>query len=221
MTKTFRAAVTLCAVLAGMLKGGNIVVNGGFETGDFTGWTLSGNTESTGVDNEEPYGSEFGAYFGAQGSLGYLSQVLSTVPGDTYSLSYWIQNDGGPPDEFLVSWNGSVLSDTVNAGPFSYTEFIFNDLLATSDSTTLEFGFRQDSSFLDLDDVVVTMDSQTTTATPEPSTQLLVGFGSAISFLLLRRKVLQARFRRCAPPLRRADRSLSRLLRLATRVSHP
>lgn len=43
------------------------ITNGGFETGDFTGWTLGGNTGYTGVTGSYAHSGNFGAYFGAGG----------------------------------------------------------------------------------------------------------------------------------------------------------
>ena len=47
----------LCAVLLiafACHASANLVTNGGFETGDFTGWTQSGNTGFTSVSSLEP-----------------------------------------------------------------------------------------------------------------------------------------------------------------------
>src|SRR5713226_2730052 len=69
---------------------GNLVMNCGFETGDFTNWAQSGNTGFTGVDDLSANSGAFGAYFGPIGDLGYITQTLSTIPGQTYSLTFYL-----------------------------------------------------------------------------------------------------------------------------------
>ena len=55
------------------------------------------------------------ALLATAGSLGYLSQTLSTSPGTRYFLSCWLNSpDGLTPNGFRVSWNGSLLSDWAN-----------------------------------------------------------------------------------------------------------
>ena len=95
----------------------NLITNGGFEAGDFTGWALSGNVSgSTFVEPIAAHTPNFGALLGAIGSLNFLSQTLTTVPGTAYEIIFWQLFDGGLPDEFSVSWAGTVLSDLVNHG---------------------------------------------------------------------------------------------------------
>src|SRR5690242_21749347 len=93
------AAPSQCDAVAG-----NLVTNCGFETGDFTGWTLSSNTSFTSVSPNAPYvhSGNFGAALGTVGGTSFLtqSQALNTVPGATYLVSVWLESDGGTPNEF-------------------------------------------------------------------------------------------------------------------------
>src|SRR4051812_49603447 len=79
--------------LAGPI-GPNLVVNGGFETGDVSGWTQSGDTSLNGVD------CSAGCFYFA-GSLDFssLSQQIATLPGSSYNIHLLLQveDSGGVP----------------------------------------------------------------------------------------------------------------------------
>jgi hypothetical protein len=137
--------------------GSNLLVNGGFETGDFTGWTQSGNTQSTTVATDFPRTGTYAADLGPTGSLGFLSQTVSTTPGQTYTVDYWLDHpySNSVPNEFRVSVGGTTIYDQTNLGNFTYTEFTFT-YTATSATTTLQFGFREDPAYFYLDDVSFT-----------------------------------------------------------------
>ena len=133
-----------------------ILQNGGFEFGDFTGWTTSGNFEDSGVSTNALYANAgfYGGQFGPVGGLGYLSQTFATIPGKSYLIGFMV--DVPTPmtnSEFSASWNSAVLVDTTN----SFTGWIPYNFLVTANSTTstLTFGFRDDPSFLGLDEVYV------------------------------------------------------------------
>jgi hypothetical protein len=86
------------------------------------------------------------------GSPGYLSQTITTTPGTGYWLSLWINNEyGSNPNEFLVSWNGSVLFDRTNMSAFGWTNFQFN-VTASGTNATLQLGFDNNGDF-GVDDV--------------------------------------------------------------------
>src|SRR5437762_11025886 len=87
------------------LASANLVTNGSFETGNFTGWTLSGSTGFTGVECPGapfagPGDGNCDAFLGSVGSDGTLSQTLTTVPGQTYHISFDFQPDGGQTSHF-------------------------------------------------------------------------------------------------------------------------
>jgi hypothetical protein len=152
--------LTAAAALAFAYPGkANLITNGGFETGDFTGWTQSGNTGFTGVAGELsgalPHSGNFCAYFGPVGDHGFITQNLATTPGGSYVIDFWLANNGGTPSFFGVSWGGTTLYSVTDASGFGYTEFTFN-VTALSGITALQFEFRQDPSYFFLDDISVT-----------------------------------------------------------------
>jgi hypothetical protein len=131
--------------------------NGGFETGNFFGWTPSGQTAFDYVANQAALTRSglFGAGFGATGTLGYISENVATVPGQPYLLSLWLDSpDGVTPNEFTVSWNGQTLTDRTNLTGFGWTNLHFTVLTANPQST-LQIGGRDDIRTLGLDEVSV------------------------------------------------------------------
>ena len=182
-------AVVMGAIVSGLGSGsaiaipsicdgiaGNLVANCGFETGTFSSWTQSGNTDFTGT-NGNVHSGNFGAEFGPQLTLGFITQNLSTTVGGTYDLAFWLQNDSGTPvNHFEAAWNGVIIFALDDSPAFSYTLFTF-PVTATSASTPLQFGFRHDPAFWDFDDVSVV--AAAAAAVPGPSSLLLIGSGLA------------------------------------------
>jgi hypothetical protein len=165
---------------------GNLVQNCGFETGDFTGWTQSGNTGFTSVSTFYAFSGNYGAQLGPVGSDGFLTQLVGDNS-TTYFASFELYNDGGAPNDFTVYWNGvDVGPDLVDASNFSYT--LFSGILAGNSgagSNEITFAFRQDPSYWGLDSVVV----RNTSTVPEPASLMLLGAGLLGFGGLVRRKL--------------------------------
>jgi hypothetical protein len=115
---------------------------------------------------------------GQSGNLAYLSQTLTTVPGQAYWLSFWLVNPGifanpPTPNEFTVAWNGNTLFNQANIGVFAYTNMQYV-VFTTNTSTTLEFGAQNNPDYFGLDDVSVT-------PIPAPAFQSAVSINGSIT----------------------------------------
>jgi len=194
---TFFAAA-LFGLLPATVTADNLVSNPGFESGDFSGWTLSGTHASVddngiyyGVDGLDAHAGQYGAYFGPVGGILELTQTVSTVPGTHYTVSFWLAHSPETPfpylNSFAASFGGTSLISETNFPERSYSEYFFSGF-ATSPSTNLAFAFRDDASFFSLDDVAVTSSS-----VPEPASGLLLVLAATVLFLRRRQLFLTKR----------------------------
>jgi hypothetical protein len=152
------------------------VGNGGFETGDFTDWTLIGdptldfplsgddvdvagtNALSGEADELFVHSGLYGAYLGEWPDTGSLSQAVATTSGRQYLVSFWLTSvpyEGSTvPNSFAAVWNGSALFSQTNLDAFGWTNMQYI-VSATSAKTTLEFDFDDVPGAFGLDDVSV------------------------------------------------------------------
>ena len=133
---------------------GNLVTNCGFETGSFSGWTQIGDTSFTGVNPASANSGNFGAFLGPTGTYGGITQNITTVAGQNYGLTFYLRHDGGSPNAWRVSWNGTVIFSATEAPGFPYTVMGFN-VTATGTTSALTFEFLQVPAYYYLDDVIV------------------------------------------------------------------
>src|SRR5262249_17949787 len=123
--------MVLCAIMpataSAQCPAGNLVVNSGFETNSFVpGWTVAWPPTVdpfTFVDGV-PHSGNFAAALGAVPGENSVSQrIFGTLPGRVYTVSFWLQNDDGVPNEFHVQWNGLEILSLHNTNAFPYRQF--------------------------------------------------------------------------------------------------
>jgi uncharacterized repeat protein (TIGR03803 family) len=133
------------------------VLNGGFETGTFTNWTQSGGSYS-GVATGSTYAhtGKYGAALETGGTMGFLSQTLTTTPGAVYFISFWLDSPRkyNITNDFQVSWNGNVLLNNTNLAAIGWTNIQLT-VTATASISTLQFGYLNDYFYFGLDDISV------------------------------------------------------------------
>ncbi|MBI3368848.1 MAG: PEP-CTERM sorting domain-containing protein [Burkholderiales bacterium] len=176
-----RTAMLALAALSTGVAHAELVTNGGFEAGDFSGWTQFGDTALTVVSGTYARTGSFGAGF-ANVTPGGISQTLATVAGATYHIEYFVRDDGLLDNYFSFNWDGGAPEhELVDIIP-GYGTF-FYDLVATSSSTDLRFSFANGPSAWSLDDVSVTRVGDL----PEPAPIALLGLALATMRLVRRR----------------------------------
>ncbi|HEU0084505.1 MAG TPA: VCBS domain-containing protein [Bradyrhizobium sp.] len=129
--------------------GPTIAVNGGFETGDLTGWSSSSVTaDILGI------GGELGNYTARLSSSGFLEQDIATMAGQHYKLSFYVAGDPDASSDHLnVYWDGEQILGQTDVA-LGFTHYTFDVVGDSLDPTTqLFFDFAGDGSGLLVDGV--------------------------------------------------------------------
>ncbi|MBV8551314.1 MAG: PEP-CTERM sorting domain-containing protein [Acidobacteriaceae bacterium] len=197
-------AASICNALPG-----NVVRNCGFETGNLTGWSLSGNLEGGasgnyfGVTSGLQNSGNFSGYFGVQGGEGTnigtlgpflkLSQTVPVLNNEYYSFTFYLQDFTAPTTGYIQYFDASVngrqllvLQNPSNPSLIgAYEKFSFITVPGSLNSrmADIAFNFQNDDSLWFLDDVSLT----SVGPVPEPSSLLLVAPALGALFFLRRR----------------------------------
>src|ERR1019366_1267856 len=146
---------------------GNLVVNCGFETGTFSGWTVAWTDPSTFVPPVTANCAHSGSYCAALGAVPGWNQVSQTLnentptkypAGTVFTVSFWLNNQVGAccKNYFEARWNDTTLMVISEATvPTGYTHYSFQVVGTGGTRDTLSFIEENQPSFFFLDDVNV------------------------------------------------------------------
>lgn len=179
----------------------NLLINGGFETGNFAGWSLSGNsTKYVGVGGGITTEGRYAAFFGPTGADAILSQGLSTNVGQDYDISFSLKNTWAGGNSFQVFFGDAPAAISfTDETSFDWFTFSFT-AQASASETWLSFAFRNDPALFYLDNISVTakptgLGEGPVSAVPEPAswTMMIAGFGM-LGFALRKQRRRQSHY---------------------------
>jgi hypothetical protein len=184
---SFADTASICDGVAG-----NLVLNCGFETGDFSNWTVlndtGNNTSVQGPSFTLGGGVNSGDFFAALGDVSAqpttLEQTFADVDGSTLTFSFYLATSGASND-FTASFDGDPLLSVPDAPRAGYTEYSYT--VTGTGSDTISFSVQNAFGWDGLDDVVVV---DPVSATPEPSSLAFAAaaFGALVLVHLRRAK---------------------------------
>jgi hypothetical protein len=189
LAKVISSAAFLLAASSGA-NATEYLTNGGFDTGDLTGWTHSGDQFFQGVtlSGQGGYPSQSGNYYFEAGNYlaqATLSQTFTDVVGQTLTVSGYVTGDGSGlnPSYVQFVFDGTTYED-IQHPTSPYTQYTFN--VTATGSDTFGINYIDQNGFLGVDSFSV---SSVTSAVPEPSTwaMMILGF-AGVGFMAYRRK---------------------------------
>jgi hypothetical protein len=168
----------------------NLIVNGDFATGDFTGWTATSHLFIANNNNgiTAPSGDTYFAYTGYNDML---EQLISTVAGSSYTLSFVANNDVNNqlynPTQCYISASQNGIPIFTNFSNLSIVKSWVQQsytFTANSSQTDLKIfmNFQPANSQGYIDNISVTGAA----SVPEPSTYALFGLG-ALAMIIVHR----------------------------------
>jgi len=207
MTHTATSAIAACITTIGLgVAHAAPVTNGDFETGDFTGWSISGSAAVTsdadfrafaGATGSFPTGF-FAAQFGNGDSpaTGVISQQFATIAAQAYQieLDYGRLGFGAGPQSLQLSLtnvsDGTVLfQTTITDGTGD------SNLASLLDRYTYQFFASGPATKLTFRDVSATtmstdgvLDNVRVTVVPEPTALALIAWGAGLACWRHRRR---------------------------------
>jgi hypothetical protein len=178
-TPGFAGSVSICDGVTG-----NLVQNCGFESGNFSSWTVIADDGNTNVErNNFQEGVNSGVFYAALGdettTPTTIEQTFGDVAGSTITFSFYLYSDG-QANNFTADWDGVSVLSLPDAARQAYTLYSFTETGTGSD--TISFSIQKAVGFDGLDDVVVVDPS----STPEPSSLAFAAI--ALSFIAFARR---------------------------------
>ncbi|MEH2614482.1 carbohydrate binding domain-containing protein [Bradyrhizobium sp. AZCC 1693] len=204
----FTGAALIGVLLQSGASQANVLLNGGFESGNFTNWTVNLGTSypqvviaynqpgdyPTGAFGEPiptaPNGGNYGAYFVSDTATQSISQSISLTQGQNYQVSFEVYspNNGrnNPFDATLQSNVDGVLSPLFTAKTLASGWTLYSAIFAAS-AGPYTFSLNFHGQGVPAADFVV--DNATVAAVPEASTwaMMILGF-VGVGFLAYRRR---------------------------------
>jgi VCBS repeat-containing protein len=101
--------------------GPTVAVNGGFESGDLTGWLATGNV----AVQPTFIGGELGNYAANLSGSGSLEQDIATTAGQHYTLSFYVAGDAEGQSSITASWDGAQIFAQTDPTP-GFTKYTFD-----------------------------------------------------------------------------------------------
>jgi len=178
-------AISVVLAAASQASAGELVFNGGFETGGFSGWSVPLNIPNVSHFRVSSSGNAHGGEYWAglaSTNLQFISQVLPTQAGQNYELSFWLRWTGplSSAEQVLVRWEGQLaLIVPASLQPVPWTRYSV-PLHADITGSFLEIGQSVFPGEFQIDDISVV-------PIPAPSAAAVMVMGGAVALRRRRR----------------------------------
>jgi hypothetical protein len=138
---------------------GNLIFNCGWETNCWAGWHPTASIVDIGRDGRAHSGDYYGIMYAHPGIEYIGAQGLPAEVGQAYTLTFWVRTQQAL-DRLQVIWTtegvDTVVLDLQNVPAMQdYTQFVVQNLNASSDYVEVWLGFANALSQIDIDDVVL------------------------------------------------------------------